>query len=297
MENNFSTRKNWYLKTWCRILSFFGIFLGFSSVVVAQYGAIETVYQVKGNILTNECSIPASEVKIAIGEKYNENEEIYWNNFVRSDQKGDFIVPVYRYNSNDIYLKFHDADSLQGGWLKDTVYVVSFDMKNFERDENVHDWTIEYNYANPLNIVMDYQGISPCRKEDIKPIQTIGLPMDVPDLVPIVNEELPDSLTIESVADNPVNSILPDESFATLNVFPNPSIGIFTVEIISDIESAAMLRVFDDRLRLISDNKINLVIGSNKTEINLQDKATGTYLLEIIMKDIKLSAKLIKSAN
>ena len=110
-------KSNSFLRLQKRLFSFLGVFLGFSSVVVAQYGCIEYNYNVPVKVIT-ECGTPAKGIKVDIDDKYN----YYDRNLVTND-KGVVSIMLYghhSFNSISNNMAFHDPQGL----LKDSLFSI-----------------------------------------------------------------------------------------------------------------------------------------------------------------------------
>lgn len=85
-------------------------------------------------------------------------------------------------------------------------------------------------------------------------------------------------------------TILPAE---TLQVSPNPSNGLFTVAIASEILQSEnlLLQVFDTQGRLIQTNRWNAL--EKRIELNLENQPPGIYFLKLSAKEGVVTKKLI----
>ena len=73
-------------------------------------------------------------------------------------------------------------------------------------------------------------------------------------------------------------------------VYPNPSNGIYNINLVS--KSDISLNVFDLSGRLVqSDNLKN----TNNIELNISNKLSGTYILKIIIDDLHHQKRIILS--
>ena len=86
-----------------------------------------------------------------------------------------------------------------------------------------------------------------------------------------------------------------EEAGFRLNIYPNPSQGIFTLELISDQRETVALMLEDLSQKIIFEEKNVMVIGRTIKSLNFASLPSGMYMLKIIRKDAVLSRKLIIS--
>lgn len=79
----------------------------------------------------------------------------------------------------------------------------------------------------------------------------------------------------------------------SLEVFPNPSTGVFNVLISNLFPGRAEVNVFDLKGKHLLNNQFIVSIESNKFSIDLSGVAKGVYLLNVILNGSKLSRKLV----
>lgn len=79
----------------------------------------------------------------------------------------------------------------------------------------------------------------------------------------------------------------------SLEVYPNPSTGIFNVLISNLFPGRAEVNVFDLKGKQIFNDQFIVSIASNKFSINLSGVAKGVYLLNVVLNGSKLSRKLV----
>ncbi len=80
-------------------------------------------------------------------------------------------------------------------------------------------------------------------------------------------------------------------SFADVQVYPNPTIGEFTVEIDAKQSSSVQLVLMDISGRVMQQ----LTTTTNKTVLNLQELPQGVYFLEVLSNTQKVIKKIIKN--
>jgi hypothetical protein len=149
-------------KAWRAILSFMGLFFGFSSAIVAQYGAIENRWMLVGDIETTPCELPMANLKLSL-EVHNH----YYGNQTQigqavTDEKGHFSFYLYdAYSLDSLTIKVSAKENDSNYKFKDTIYIVPFDSLKFASTNSGH-WTIDHVNKKALNLKMNLLGASPC---------------------------------------------------------------------------------------------------------------------------------------
>lgn len=78
----------------------------------------------------------------------------------------------------------------------------------------------------------------------------------------------------------------------SLSIFPNPTTEYLTLQVKNYNNEKLSYQLFDIQGKLLGSK----VITTSKTQINLSDLSTGTYLINVIQENIKVQAfKIIKS--
>ncbi|MFA7274133.1 MAG: PKD domain-containing protein [Crocinitomicaceae bacterium] len=78
-------------------------------------------------------------------------------------------------------------------------------------------------------------------------------------------------------------------SFSGLTNFPNPTNGLFTIELTAKTESKAQFTVLNVAGQVIVSRNENLNAGNNKIDFNASDLAEGIYLVKV--KDVTTGAE------
>lgn len=81
------------------------------------------------------------------------------------------------------------------------------------------------------------------------------------------------------------------------SVSPNPTSETAEVNYYCYSEEKAMIRVYDDRGRLIIENEITCSAGQNKTIIDLNYQADGLYIITLTTNNDVYKTKLVKQSN
>jgi len=101
-----------------------------------------------------------------------------------------------------------------------------------------------------------------------------------------------DSNVTQSLINGPSGiSELTDE--AILNVFPNPSNGVFTIEIFDILDGGASLKIFDVIGQIIYDQNIQQFPEHQKIPINIAKQSKGVYFITLQTSKGKFFRKII----
>jgi len=79
-----------------------------------------------------------------------------------------------------------------------------------------------------------------------------------------------------------------------INVYPNPSEGLFNLTITSGKNSTSVLRIYDANGKLIRNQPINLSAGNNNYQLSLVNMASGIYQVIITSDESVIHTRLIK---
>lgn len=80
----------------------------------------------------------------------------------------------------------------------------------------------------------------------------------------------------------------------TVTVYPNPAVNNAMLTINAEVNETAVVLLYNNLGELISEEKINLTVGSNKKNISLENLAVGIYTVKVIGNDINAVKSLIK---
>jgi len=78
----------------------------------------------------------------------------------------------------------------------------------------------------------------------------------------------------------------------TISIYPNPTEGIFTVEIKSNNKDKRSLKIFDVIGSIVSEQKD--LKNETKHEVDLREKAPGIYYIEINIGKKSVTKKIVK---
>jgi hypothetical protein len=86
-----------------------------------------------------------------------------------------------------------------------------------------------------------------------------------------------------------------EQEEAFIQVYPNPSTGLLTLDFTSFKETQGALRVIDIAGKIIFEQNISVNVGENVFPIDLTDFAEGIYLLEVRTPNMIKSIKIIRN--
>jgi hypothetical protein len=78
-----------------------------------------------------------------------------------------------------------------------------------------------------------------------------------------------------------------------LRIYPNPSTGLFTVELPGGRNEAVILSVYDLTGRMLLTRSVSPAVNSEVVELDLQDAAAGIYLLQAVTGNERTAHRLI----
>lgn len=276
-----------------------GAIFGFSTAIVAQYGAPMAHYKVTGTIKSKDCNIPIPNLKV----KFSENDQSeYYSYPVLTDTSGKFEINFYEDYSvspdnKKIKIIAEDLDGIQnkGDFIMLEEWLILKQKKDASR----------YNreYAD-LELYMDYKNNSPCKQELISdtipdkelPFQKlcklsdsiINRPPQFP-LSPYELKEEQDSLN-SSKREEPTNMIPKDY----LIVYPNPTQGVFTIKFTSSTATNIILEIYDANSKIVLTEIWKNSDGTIEKPVNLENLAPGTYYIVLKTETGSFVRQLLK---
>lgn len=90
---------------------------------------------------------------------------------------------------------------------------------------------------------------------------------------------------------------LSDKDFAgevSLNLFPNPVNDILNLEINGQLTGTFEMRIFNLAGQQVKTSQLDLIVGENKTALDVSDLASGNYFLQLSDGRKMMSRKLVK---
>ncbi len=80
----------------------------------------------------------------------------------------------------------------------------------------------------------------------------------------------------------------------TVTIYPNPAVNNALLTINAEVNESAVVLLYNNIGELISEERINLTVGSNQKNISLDNLAVGIYTVKVIGNDINAVKVLVK---
>lgn len=131
--------------------------------------------------------------------------------------------------------------------------------------------------------------------EDALEKEILALELDLAEAVSEDNQTRSETTPDNNRDDiNPKNTLAPNTlKFQELNVFPNPSTGIFDLEFDLPDEGRTAVRIYNPNGQAIYFNNLGNFSGRFSDRIDIANSMKGTYFLELSQDDKRLVQKLI----
>jgi putative lipoprotein (rSAM/lipoprotein system) len=270
-----------------RLILLLGVIMGFSTSIVAQYGAPTAHYKVSGTIRSKICEEPIPKIKVTVYQSQYKN----YNDPVYTDSAGHFEY-IYESDEWSEKLKLHiSAEDTDGKENKG-------DFLPLEKEVNVVRYSYYGNKSNSekddQTFQMVYSGKPPCKDE----IQTDTVYMPIPmiklsDSIILEPEKIAETynnVLVDSINQITAPAVLNDEVFI---VFPNPSDGVYFIKQNNNQQSLLSVYVYDSNSKMIYYNIWNKVEREIEMKIDLAAFSSGTYYLVLFSGTDKYMKKLI----
>jgi len=253
-----------FTRLFAKTLSLLGFMIGFTSEVLAQYGAPVYFFTVKGSVKDIECQNPVKNAKVKLIDR-NSNAQYD----AVTDSLGNF---TFMQESEGYYPEYHikieDADGKSNG-----------QFKSVEGPLDAKKWRSTWHH-NPDTIpgdiyLVEYISGSPCKTHD-----TTLEPEPEPTKEPEPEVVAQDTATLpqeEPVL--PQNST--EEFFTNVNLFPNPNSGRFAVEFTLLNQAATDVYIFSSDGALIYNMSQYAQKGGNHFDLDIDGLAPGTYFIKL----------------
>jgi putative lipoprotein (rSAM/lipoprotein system) len=260
-----------YYKFLASVIGIIGLVVGFSARVIAQYGAPQTYYRIKGQITSRECYKPISNLKVVVQSKEDNIIDT-----IRTNSAGIFNARVreFDYSGRDDYKTFvitvYDTDGKENGG--------SFDFE--KQTVTVKPYTVK-----EVVIQLPHLDTPPCmEKEVLPPVAVEPAPVIVPTTKDTTKTPLP------VLKPQPITSAIKDDEFT---LYPNPARNQFTVEFNSTTNTPISLSISNEVGSVVFIQNFIPIIGSQKVTVNSLILAPGTYLLSLIQGAKIVTKKLV----
>lgn len=291
-KNIFISLNNFYRKT----ILLLGVFLGFSSAIVAQYGSPMAHYKIIGKVISKDCDIPIPKIKVNLyNNTYQPNYDPYTDSLGRFEL---YYVDDFYIDNVKLIIEAEDEDGEAncGDFL---TYEKVITIKQNKERKNKYN-----NESDEIIIEMDYKGKSPCKTE----LPEDSIPVTEPPIQKLC--VLTDSNITKPISMDILLNI-PQDSAYTLNndstreqpemynqdslvVYPNPSKGQYTIKLSLEKSIIVSVTVYDSDSKLLILESWGKCEGRLQKQIDLKNYAPGTYYLILNAGNHQYTAKLIK---
>ena len=246
-------------------LAVLGLVVGFSSKVIAQYGAPPASFRVKGTITSEVCHQPINKVQVIVKSDFTERVDTFYTN-----SKGEYHARLYSddysNNSHNITLTTVDTDgSANGGMFASEQKTVL--VKAYE--------TIELDFS------LSHLDVPPCLTNP--PVEKKSLPANELPL-PNKNSSLP------LLQPQKINKILKEDEFT---LYPNPITTQFTIEFTSKNITNTTLSISNDIGSVVFLQQFTSIKGPQKVTVNSLNLTSGNYVISLIQGASILTKKII----
>ena len=274
------------------VASLLTLLFGFSSNVIAQYGVPQNYYKLKGNICDFENTKPIAGIKVSIkNTEYTIDEAV-------TDKLGNFEINTF-YWAFDKILSLQAKDNSSENYLpKDTNFMLQY--QDFSITEPRGSWEYDKTCRYVVNLklkkelpILDSMPAltdSPKYKHEISTLKDTIIINE--DAALTSNENITqDSLAIKSSVNT---EQYPPKDINYIEVYPNPTNTIIHIIMDSKINEKASLALYDNNSNKVLGKSIELYVGLNPFEMDMQHYPAGDYLLIITQQDRRSIKKIIK---
>jgi putative lipoprotein (rSAM/lipoprotein system) len=276
-----------YLRTISYTLATIGFILGFTSKVLAQYGAWVASYKYMGNVSSEICNEPLNGIKVTLEDK---NEIVLDETY--TNEAGVFNISARSEGYDErLFLNFADVDGTKnnGEFLAHTETVLP------SRNRNV-DITLSYNgkipCLEPLVAVEEKKtSVTPALDAD----QTV---VQLPKQIPLIQQDTSSNILVlpnnNAIAIKPPKQtpLIPDPIDSVL-IYPNPNAGCFTISYTLLEKGKITLKVYSSLGQLVYTENFISESGVQSRQLTMPGVAAGNYMLTISNKQKVVSKNII----
>lgn len=256
------------------ILSFVGIMIGFTSKVLAQYGAPVMHFKLLGQVKSAECEKPVGGLEITLVNDANGHVSRAY-----TDSAGNFNFRIIEYYwEYEFTMNIADIDGIEnnGQFVSKSV--------RFKLDETTEGVSTYYcgdkESLDPMMISVDFDGENPCQRDTI-PEMIVEAPEHI-----IREEEIQEIMSQNEFGNEEKNSI-PEKLILNAILFPNPSDGCFSVEYTLNDDTEVKVIIFTSTGQLIDKRSVQSERGKNIVHLDYAHISSQTLIIRIIAGDEK----------
>lgn len=244
--------------------------IGFTSKVLAQYGAPVMHFKLLGQVKSAECEQPIGGIEVTLV-----NDASGEVTKVRTDANGNFnfrIIEYYWEEKFTMNLSDLDGPENKGTFVSKSVH---FTLNDKTKGVTVNYWKNDAD-VSPMPVILDYEGINPCiTSPEIlpEPEMPVILPREE-DIYYIQPEQQPDPEEILPIPEIIQNAIL----------YPNPSDGRFGIEFTLTESCEISLSLFTQTGQLIDRFFYKAEKGRQYIPVNSVQTASQIIMVQLTAK-------------
>ena len=247
-------------------LAILGLVVGFSSKVIAQYGAPPAAFRINGTITSEVCHTPINKVQVIVKSDFSDRVDTLYTN-----SKGEYSARLYSFddysdNIHKVTLATFDKDgSANGGSFSPEQKTVT--IKAYE--------------SLVLDFSLKHLDVPPCLTNppvEKNPLPTNELPL------PNKNSSLP------LLQPQKIGKILKEDEFT---LYPNPITTQFTIEFTSKNITNTTLSISNDIGAVVFVQQFTSLKGAQKVTVNSLNLTSGNYIISLIQGASILTKKII----
>ncbi len=247
-------------------LSFIGLMIGFTSKVLAQYGAPVMHFKLLGHVNSVGCEKPVGGLEVTlVNDATGHVSKAY------PDSSGNFNFKVIEYYwEYEFTMNLADIDGPdnQGQFVSKSV--------KFKLDQSTDGISTYYwgniEHQKPMMISMDFEGENPCHR-DTMPESVVESPEH------IVREEEIMEMTTQPEFKSEPETVLPENMISDAVVYPNPSSGQFVVEFTITQPSLVKFAIYTISGQLLYIKTVDSDAGRNTVNFHIQNIPSQTIIL------------------
>ncbi|MCK4921406.1 MAG: T9SS type A sorting domain-containing protein, partial [Bacteroidales bacterium] len=91
----------------------------------------------------------------------------------------------------------------------------------------------------------------------------------------------------------PLGTSIEEDPFQNLKIYPNPTPGIFTIEMDNSIFGELITRIFSQNATEILNIKFNKTTHHFKAQVDLSGQGQGMYIITFVLDKYKAERKIV----
>jgi putative lipoprotein (rSAM/lipoprotein system) len=261
--------KNFIQRSLAYFLSFIGLMIGFTSKVLAQYGAPVMHFKLLGQVRSAECEQPIGGIEVTLV-----NDASGEVTKVRTDSNGNFnfrIIEYYWEKEFTMNLSDLDGPENKGAFVSKSVH---FQLNDKTKVLSANYWHQD-NQVAPMPVFLDFEGTNPCL-----PASETQPEPEMPVIAPREEE-------IFDIESEPKPEVFPPIPgiFQDAVLYPNPSDGRFGIEFTLTESCEISVSLFTLSGQLIDKFFYKAEQGNHYIPVHAGLNASQVILVQLNAKD------------